>query len=194
MMKKVKFLSLAFIVVLLACGANTETDAEAEKEDLCANSDIDNFDSFLGIKYGTNELKLKGILGEFTGGEYTVDSSAFIYYFKRVENAPISIWVNGATGNVETIFMEILGYADVFDKDVADAVKEFKMDDCDSRFFGMTYAELTKTMGKPTSEETIEDGVKSLTYDSKDFKTAVNFKIYPSQGDKCSSISVNWFY
>lgn len=193
-MKKIKFLSLAFIVVLLACGANTESDKETEKEDKCPNSDIDNFDSFLGIKYGTNELKLKGILGEFTGGEYTVDSSAFIYYFKRVENAPISIWVNGTSGNVETIFMEILGYEDVFEQDLADAVKEFKIDECDSRFFGMKYDELVKTMGKPTTEETLEEGVKSLTYDSKDFKTAVNFKIYPSQANMCSSVSVNWFY
>ena len=193
-MKKIKFLSLAFIVVLLACGANTESDKETEKEDKCPNSDIDNFDSFLGIKYGTNELKLKGILGEFTGGEYTVDSSAFIYYFKRVENAPISIWVNGTSGNVETIFMEILGYEDVFEQDLADAVKEFKIHECDSRFFGMKYDELVKTMGKPTTEETLEEGVKSLTYDSKDFKTAVNFKIYPSQANMCSSVSVNWFY
>ena len=77
---------------------------------------------------------------------------------------------------------------------ITKALKEFKIDECDSRFFGMKYDELVKTMGKPTTEETLEEGVKSLTYDSKDFKTAVNFKIYPSQANMCSSVSVNWFY
>jgi len=185
-MKKIKFLALAVVAIAFTACGETKPD--------CPNSDVNKFDNFLGIKYGTNELDLEPILGDFTGGEYTVDSSAFIYYFKHIENAPVSVWVNGESGKVETIFMEILGYEDVFDKDVEEAKKEFKMTDCDSRFFGMTYDELVETMGKPTSEETLDEGVKSMSYDSKDFKIAVNFKVYPSQADICSSISVNWFY
>ena len=89
-MKKIKFLALAFVfVALTACG---------EKKPDCPNSDVNNFDNFLGVKYGTNELELEPILGAFTGGEYTVDSSAFIYYFKRIENAPVSVWVNRGSG------------------------------------------------------------------------------------------------
>jgi len=184
-MKKIKLFSPVFLLVaFIACSSKPD----------CPNSDIKNFDTFLGVKYGANELELKPILGDFTGGEYTADSLAFIYYFKRVENAPVSVWVNGESGKVETIFMEILGYEEVFHQDVKDAIEEFKMDECESRFFGMKYDELIEAMGKPTAEETLDEGVKSVSYDSDDYKIAVNFKFYPSQEDMCSSISVNWFY
>jgi hypothetical protein len=184
-MKKFRFYSLVLLgFAFIACSSKDE----------CPNSDIEKFDNFLGVQYGTSELELEAKLGKFTGGEYTTDSSAFIYYFKRIENAPVTVWVNAKTGKVETIFMEILGYEEVFEKDLEEAKKEFKMSDCDSRFFGMKYEELTETMGKPNFEETLDEGVKSLTYDSKDYKYNVNFKIYPSQADMCSSISVNWFY
>lgn len=184
-MKRFRFIVLALLgLAFIACSSKQE----------CPNSDIEKFDNFLGVEYGTNELKLEALLGKFTGGEYTPDSSAFIYYFKRVENAPLTVWVNSKSGKVETIFMEILGYEEVFQDDLDAAIKEFHISDCDSRFFGMKYEELVETMGKPNSEETLEDDVKSLTYDSKNYKYNVNFKLYPSQGDMCSSISVNWFY
>lgn len=164
----------------------------------CGKESVADWDNFLGIKYKTNELDLEKIIGDFTGGEYTADSSAFIYYFKRVERAPVTVWVNGKTGDVETIFMEILGYAEYFDGDVKDAADEFNMKECDSQWFGMTPTEVIDIMGKPSKDEMKEDkegsGVRSISYDSEDFKISVNFKFYDSQGGICSSISLNWFY
>jgi len=189
-------------VFSVACGGdNSSTTSTTENKDSitdgkkgCDKNSAEDWDNFLGIEYGTNELGLEAKIGKFTGGEYTADSSAFIYYFKRVENAPVTVWVNGKTGDVETIFMEILGYEQYFQTDLEAGIKEFNMQDCDSRFFGMTYAEVTKIMGKPSADEELEGGVKSISYDSKNFKYSVNFKFYPEQADMCSSISVNWFY
>ena len=46
------------------------------------------------------------------------------------------------SGKVETIFMEILGYEQYFQEDLNEAITEFKISECDSRFFGMKYEEL----------------------------------------------------
>ena len=162
--------------------------------DGCANSDINKFDQFLGVKYGMTEIDLNKAVGKFTGGEYSKDSLSFIYKYNRVENAPVAIWVNSKTYKVEVIFMEILTYEQYFHEDLAALKKKFKMSECDARFFGMTYQELISTLGKPNKEEDLEGGVKSVYYDSKDYKIAVNFRFFKDQGDICSSISVNWFY
>lgn len=184
-MKKFKILSAILVLTaFVACSSKPD----------CPNSDVNKFDNFLGISYGMSELELEAKLGNFTGGEYTSDSTAFIYYFKRIENAPVTVWVNSESGKVETIFMEILGYEEYFQSDLDEAIKEFSMSECDSRFFGMKYDELVQEMGKPAADETIEGGVRSVSYDSKDYKYSVNFKFYPEQADMCSSVSVNWFY
>lgn len=182
-MKKIFAIAL-IAIAFVACSSKPE----------CANSDVNAFDNFLGITYGMTELELESKLGKFTGGAYTADSTAFIYYFKRLENAPVTVWVNAKSGKVETIFMEILGYEQYFQEDLNEAITEFKISECDSRFFGMKYEELVEDMGKPSAEETIEGGVKSVSYDSKDYKYSVNFKFYPEQENMCSSVSVNWFY
>ena len=202
-MKRLKFIpALIVTVALMSCGGNAEAENlsdlqnndEIEDTKSCEKNSVDDWKSFVGIEYGTNELDLEGLIGDFTGGEYTPDSSAFIYYFKRVERAPITVWVNGKTGKVETIFMEVLGYEEVFKQDITDVTAEFNLQDCDTKFFGMTPEELIDVMGKPAADKEKEDGVRSISFDSEDLKVSVNFKFYESQGGICSSISLNWFY
>lgn len=203
------FFSVLFAVAVISCGGGDsdaedlsdlvdETTDELMNDGLndgdCSKSSVEDWDNFIGITYETNELDLEDIIGKFTGGEYTADSSAFIYYFKRVDRAPVTVWVNGKTGAVETIFVEILGYEEYFEGDVKDLKKEFKLEDCDTRWFGMHPDDLIKEMGKPDKDEEKSEGVRSIFYDSKDYDISVNFKFYESQGGMCSSISVNWFY
>lgn len=191
-------------VFFLACG--NSNDAEAQKEldqliqdliqepDECKKDNVEGWDEFVNIPYKGNELKLEDYLGNFTGGEYASDSSAFVYYFKRVQRAPISVWVNALTGDVETVFVEILGYEDYFEEDVENLQKEFDLDDCEVKYFGMQASDLIAIFGKADKDEQSDDGVRSLTYNSEDYKIVLNFKCYDSQGGKCSAISLNWFY
>ncbi|MCB9225449.1 MAG: hypothetical protein H6582_14815 [Crocinitomicaceae bacterium] len=208
------FGAVLFATAFISCAGSSEeegnnhdstedTNDETSDDDIkftgdCGKKSVADWDNFIGIKYKTNELDLEKIIGNFTGGEYTADSSAFIYYFKRVDRAPVTVWVNGKTGDVETIFMEILGYEEYFEGDVDAAVEEFNIQDCDSKWFGMTPQEVIDAMGKPAKDEMKEDkegqGVRSISYDSEDYKISVNFKFYDSQGGICSSISLNWFY
>jgi len=193
-------LLLATIAVFaVACAGNesdetTNPEMTQEEESGCTKKSADDFDNFLGIDYGTNELKLEKILGKFTGGEYTPDSLAFMYYFKSLENAPITVWVNAKSQKVETIFMEVLSYKQYFKDDLEAAIERYSIEECDSRFFGKTESEITKIMGKADADDLLEGGVKSLSYDSENLKYSVNFKFYPEQENICSSISVNWFY
>lgn len=211
-MKRINIVLASFaLTTLVACGGGETSEPTEKKENDkkevtedkeikdpryqgdCAKANVDDWDNFLGIEYGTNELDLRPILGEFTGGEYTADSSAFKYYFNRVELAPLTIFVNGKTGKVETIFLEILSKVEFFQRDI-DAVKsEFKAEDCDMDFFGMTADEMIDLMGKPDRDKT-EKGVRAISYDTDPLKTSVTFRFYPSQGDMCTSISLNWYY
>ncbi|MBI3135545.1 MAG: hypothetical protein HYZ14_12785 [Bacteroidetes bacterium] len=203
-MKRKKQYGFALLIGILsifsvACAGSdssetTNPDVTDEKKEDCAKESADDFDNFLGIEYGTNELKLEKILGSFTGGAYTADSLAFMYYFKTIENAPITVWVNAKSQKVETIFMEVLSYEQYFQEDLKKAAEEYNIQSCDSKFFGMKKDEIVKIMGKPAADEALEGGVQSISYDSKNYKYSVNFKFYPEQNNICSSISVNWFY
>ena len=202
------FFAALFAIAVISCGGgdgNAEnledlengTEEGADRPDKivdCNKKSVEDWDNFIGISYGANELDLEKIIGKFTGGEYTADSSAFIYYFKRVDRAPVTVWVNGKTGNVETIFVEILGYEEYFASDLDDLTNEFNLKECDTKWYGMKPTQLIGVMGKPAKDESKEDGVRSMIYDSKKFDISVNFKFYESQGGVCSSISVNWFY
>ncbi|MCG8575120.1 MAG: hypothetical protein MI810_09575 [Flavobacteriales bacterium] len=193
-MKRIFFgFTAAFLLVLASCSGSSGSGG-SEGAEKCSDVTVEDWDTFLGIDYGTNERDLEDKIGKFTGGEYTADSTAFVYYFNRVERVPVSVWVNGATGDVETIFIEVLSYEDNFDQDVENAVEEFKIDPCESRFLGMQQSEVEKIMGEPVVSETLDEGVKSISYDSEGFEYSVNFKFYPEQGNKCTSISLNWFY
>lgn len=196
--------TLLFLMLLSCGGENTapiepvntkpkQTDSVVT--DTCAQKlSADDFDNFLGITYGMNELLLESKLGPYTGGEYTSDSLSFVYYFKKIEGVPISVWVDAKSQKVITIFMEILGYEELFQADLDEAIKEYSMSECESRFFGMTFEELKAVMGEPAKDEVIKDGIRSVDYDSKDYKYSVNFKFHPAQNNLCSAISVNWFY
>ncbi len=168
---------------------------EVVKIDSCEEkTNVADFDNFLGLTYGMNELMLEQKLGKFTGGEYTADSTSFIYYFKKIKGAPISVWVDSKSQKVITIFMEILGYEELFQSDLNSAIEAYSISTCDSYFFGLQYAELKAKLGEPIAEEMLEGDIRSVDYDSKDLRCSVNFKFYPDQDNMCSSISVNWFY
>lgn len=171
------------------------TKTEVIEIDTCEQkSTVADFDNFLGLTYGMNELMLEKKLGKFTGGEYTADSTSFMYYFKKIKGAPITVWVDSKSQKVITIFMEILGYEDLFQSDLNDAIEAYNISSCDSYFFGLKYADLTARLGQPTAEELLKGDIRSVDYDSEDLNCSVNFKFYPDQDNMCSSISVNWFY
>jgi hypothetical protein len=149
----------------------------------------------LNIPYGQSEVSLDSVLGHFTGGEYTADSTAFVYFFKRLQTAPITIWSNIKTGKVETIYVEILSMDEQFPKDVIALADEFNMKACEAVFFGMQADQIMEELGKPDKDvRNDEEGYRSIYYDSKDLKIALNFRCYDAQEKKCSAISVNWFY
>ncbi|OIQ33869.1 MAG: hypothetical protein BM555_04565 [Crocinitomix sp. MedPE-SWsnd] len=208
-MKNWILLSSALIaIVVFSCAGGSNEDAEDLQNlvdginqitddgpaSTCEKTTVDQWDNFLGVPYGTNETDLDRRLGKFTGGEWIADSSAFVYEFKRVKRAPVSVWVNGKTGKVETIFIEILGLNEFFEQDLKDVEEEFDIQECDMRFLGIQAEELIKIMGKPSKDVTSEEGYRSIFYDSTGLKISVNFKFYDSQGGRCSSISLNWFY
>ena len=189
-----------FMFLFVACAgqeseSDTETENETKKE---CKSEIEDWDEFLGIPYGAKENKLQKYLGKFTGGEYTDDSTSFVYYFERVKRAPITVWVNAKTSDVETVFIEVLGLKDYFEDDVRAVKDEFNLTDCDTKWFGMTEDEIVEILGKPTKTDTSEDKsgkeVRSIFYDSEDLTISLLFKFYESQDNICSSISVYWFY
>lgn len=195
-------LLFSLALITLTCGSESDSTSQQnvsntvddKKEDDCTKKSADDFDNFLGIDYGTNELRLEKILGPFTGGEYTEDSVAFMYYFKKFDNVPVTVWVNSKSQKVETIFMEVLSYEEYFKSDLNEAAEYFKMKPCDSDFFGKSVAQIKEILGTPAREEILPEGQTSLTFDSKDLNHSVNFKFYPEQNNICSSISINWFY
>lgn len=219
-MKLFHYCSILILSFCLSCQGNTEK-SDSENESLTENTEnsgtdsetsdtdtmdstavevetncggISKFDQFLGIQYGDNELEIQDRIGKFTSGNYSRDSSAFIYYFNRVDHVPLSVWVNAGTGKVITVFMEILSFKESFEGDKEKVREEFAISDCDIDWFGMTEDDIVNEMGKPDVRNVDQDSVLTLAYDSKDFLYSVSFKLYPSQEDLCSSVSLNWFY
>ena len=186
----IPFLGILFSI-MVSCAGNEEKTIE---QDPCDAINADSFDSFLGVDYGTKELMLNGLLGRFTSGEYSPDSSSFIYHYDRVDRVPLRVWVNAGSGNVATIFMEVLSLKENFEIDVEQAAEEFNMSDCDVAWFGMSPEDVKARMGHPSEESYSDSGVLLLSYDSRDFLHTIAFKFYPEQDNRCSSISVNWFY
>lgn len=179
------FASVVVVVVVSISSCSSKSD--------CANSDMNAFDSFLGVSGETKEIDLTKLLGETTGGYYTEDNQNFIYTYHALPDVPIAVAVNANTTKVETVLMEVLSLDEDFEKDLEKAKLKYNMESCDSRFFGMTKEEVIAEMGEPDSEDEQEEGVSSINYNSDDLKTAVNFKFYAEQDNKCSSIIVNWF-
>ncbi|MBK6524779.1 MAG: hypothetical protein IPG07_04020 [Crocinitomicaceae bacterium] len=180
-----KFTAALFFILLMLSSCSSEPE--------CQNSDINSFDSFLGITGETKEIELTKILGESTGGYYTDDNKSFIYTYHALIDAPIAVAVNANTTKVETVLMEILSLGEDFEKDLEKAAKKYNLDLCDSRFFGMKKDEIIAEMGEPDAEDNSATGVYSITYNSDNQKTSVNFKFFDEQDKMCSSVIVNWF-
>lgn len=182
---------LPFGLIIFSVGCN---DGAEGGESKCDTASILDFDEFLGVQYGDEEKLLRAKLGNFTKGFYTPDSLHFVYEFNRVDRVPVSVWVNPNSMMVNTVFMEVLSLGETFDNDLQAAVEEFKMNTCESKWFGRSPTEIKQLLGTPAEEATDDQGVLLLSYDSPDFLYTVAFKFYPQQAHKCSSVSVNWFY
>ncbi|MFT5822946.1 MAG: hypothetical protein ACI8ZM_004203 [Crocinitomix sp.] len=179
---------LTLTLVLNSCGTNQETETD------CSNAKITDFSQFLGLDYGAEEILLESKLGAFTGGYYTADSTIFIYSYDRVSRVPISVWVNTKTNKINTIFMEVISLGKNFEEDLEDAVQEFSIEPCDANWFGLSTDEIKAMLGEPNEEAVSAEGITLLSYDSEDYLITVAFKIYAAQDDRCSSVSINWFY
>lgn len=181
-------------VVEANSNAESELELETEFTEDCLLTSLSDFDQFLGLDYGGEEIMLESKLGKFTGGDYAPDSSSFIYYYNRVDRVPISVWVNTTTGKINTVFMEVISLDKNFEDDLEEALEEFSIDPCEAYWFGLTAEEIKARLGTPAEEAVSSKGVTLLSYDSEDFLITVAFKIYDQQSGKCSSVSVNWFY
>lgn len=164
----------------------------------CEKESANDFTNFLRIPYGASELDLDNLLGQNSGGEYTDDSTSFVYYFKEADRVPISVWANAQSTKIEMVFMEVVSYPQYFDEDLGKAIDHYDLKECDTQWFGMTQDEVIKIMGEPRKTEKEEDSegmtVTNMYYDSDDYSVAINFKFYESQDNLCSSVMVNWFY
>ena len=202
--------AILFFFLLNSCSGNEAQEIEADPEAIveieieneteqeviteCPSTSLTDFNQFLAFEYGDEDLLLESKMGKFTGGDYTLDSSSFIYYYNRVDRVPISIWVNTKTGKINTIFIEVISLGKNFEADLEKAVEEFSIHPCESLWFGLTTDEIKSRLGEPAEEAVSSQGFTMLSYDSEDFLIAVAFKIYDQQSGKCSSVSVNWFY
>lgn len=194
-----------FSIILMSCGGKIkEEDLESDVRNQsaiekniggtdCTHS-LEGFRSFIGLKYGTNERELIPLLGKFSNGNFSEDSTSFIYYYNHAERVPISIWVDAKTGDVETIFIEVLSFEKTFKQDVLAAQKRYTFSDCDMAWFGLTAEEIEAKLGKPTATSINKENATSISYDSETLSHSINFKIYPSQGNVSSALTINWFY
>ena len=192
-MKYKLIFGLLVVISVISCAGTMQDDEPTEV--VCEKSSVNDFEEFMNVPYGLSEVKIDSVLGVFTGGEYTPDSTAFVYYFKRLSTAPVTVWSNIKTGKIETIYVEVLSMKDQFKKDVIALADEFNMKSCEAAFFGMQAEEIIAQLGKPDKDVRNDDkGFRSIYYDSKDLRIALNFRCYDAQDKQCSAISVNWFY
>ena len=137
-------------------------------------------------------------MGKSSGGEYTEDKGRFKYYWKNTKRVPVTIYCNAETGDVETLFMEILGLDDAFDQDIKKAEEDFNLDECHLDLFGKQPKEIVRILGQADKDnivdDSVEDDVRDLVYYSEDARIAVTFKFYHSQDNRMSSLSVDWFH
>lgn len=211
-MKTIKFGFIIALVAISVVSCKSHDDDEKKMDDLiseilsedntssnrCDEVSIDDFDNFLGIKFNTVETDLKNVMGESSGGEYTNDKSAFMYYFKDTKRVPVTVYVDAETGDVETIFMEILGLNENFDQDIQKAEEDFNIKECHLDLFGKQPKEIISIFGQADKdnieEDSVEEGVRHLVYYSSDDKIALSFKFYHSQDNQMSSLMVDWFH
>jgi len=161
--------------------------------DQCGKRSIEDFRSFMGFDYGNDEKFLTAKLGSFSKGNYSTDSTHFIYYYDRIPRVPVQAWVHAKSGKLITLFIEVLSLKSLFNEDLELAKAEYGIGECEAKYLGLTAEQIIAKLGEPAEDAISRENVHLLTYDSDDFEIAVAFKIYP-QENKCSSIAVNWFY
>lgn len=161
--------------------------------DQCGERSIEDFRSFMGFSYGNDEKFLTAKLGSFSKGNYSTDSTYFIYYYERIPRVPLQVWVHAKSGKIITLFIEVLSLKSLFNEDLALAKAEYGLGHCEAKYMGLRAEQIIAKLGEPAEDAVSRENVHLLTYDSDDFEIAVAFKIYPEE-NKCSSIAVNWFY
>lgn len=185
------------LITLLVVSCQTGDKQEAKQEVTCDDIAINDFQSFLTIQANTPEKELKQILGKSTGGSFSDDKTIFIYEFEGTKRVPVKVYVNAETGNIETVFMEILGLQNDFDRDVKKAKLDFPISECKAKLFGKQPKEIIDFFGFPQEDnlqaDNVEADVRTLTYLSENQKTAVRFNFYPSQNYQLSSMVVDWY-
>ena len=212
-MKKIKF---GFIIVLAltltACKSHDDDISEQEFEDMmseildeevvdydyCDDLTLDDFDSFLGLDFNTAETEIVDAMGSPSDRDFTEDKTRLKYFYKDTKRVPVTVYVNAESGEIETIFMEILGLDDAFFQDVMKAEEDFNIDACHLDLFGMQPKEVTSIFGQADKdnieEDSVEEGVRHLVYYTDDDKIAISFKFYHSQNNMMSSLTVDWFH
>lgn len=197
-MKKIKFGFIIVMALAMTACKSGDSDSDEGASNRCDDIRIEDFDSFLGVDFDTPELELKNIMGKSTGGEYTDNKSQFMYYWKGTKRVPVTIYVDAEKGDVQTLFMEILGLDENFDQDIVKAGEDFDIKECHLELFGKQPKEIISIFGKADKDDidndSVEDGVRHLVYYSKDESIAVSFKFYKSQDNKMSSLVVDWFH
>ncbi|MDX1350368.1 MAG: hypothetical protein R3279_08975 [Putridiphycobacter sp.] len=191
-------LSLILLVSLWSCSINDKEVENVEPlQNECEYFSLSDFSSFIGISRETRESQLKNILGKWTGGSYTNDKGAFIYTFEAVERVPVKIYVNATSGNIETIFIEILGLYQNFEKDIERAQREYPLNICHAALLGKAPDDIIALFGPAEKDflkvDNVASEVRVLVYYSEDRSTAITFNFYPSQAYRMSSIVVDWF-
>ena len=196
-----RFTSILFLISLsiLFLGCNGEEAVNENPEvvsvnETCATRTVDDFDQFMGMDYGFKEIDLEDRFGQLFFGEYSDDSLSFLYYFENESRTPITVACDAKEGLVTNILIEVLTLDENFDKDVDVVSAKYDFSECDMKYFGMSEKEIKQELGSPLYDEELEGGIKSITYQTKIKKVAVNFKFYPEQDFICSSIMILWFY
>lgn len=190
-------LILAILQFVVSCNTGGDSaDRNLALASSCENITVNDFQSFLTIKSSTAEKDLKNILGKSTGGSYTDDKNTFIYEFEGTKRVPIKVYVSAKSGIIETVFMEILGLKNNFDKDVKKAKSDYPIDECHLSLFGKQPKEIIEIFGQAEKDnlkkDNVEADVRVLRYFTEDGNTVITLNFYPSQDYRLSSIVVDW--
>ncbi len=168
-------------IVLLSCGELNR----------CAESSIQDFESFANISRNDTELELYQIMGTESIGQYNPDSSGFIYQYNKAEDAPFTVWVDIKTGKIQSMLIEILGI-NTFDENIMLASESYQLSECESQYLGMFDEDIIGILGMPFAADENSTGMKSIVYKFEQPYTEVHFGFHQDQYYRCSSIMINW--
>jgi hypothetical protein len=180
-----KFL-VYFIIMLIVCFSCTG------ESDSCSNTDAASFNQFLGFNASSTEKDIYNNLGIASEKHYNADSTKLIYGYLFKRDVPISVVVNTHTKFVESVMMEVLTFGSEFKDDLTEAKEFYKIDSCETRFFGLTEDEIKSRFSGDPERKTENGGIILLKYCTSDYKTCITFKLYPEQGNVCSTVILNW--